>query len=313
MSNLPKPGSVINVPADGLPDEFRSIWTDLRHVSFSVGWIDVNGISTRYIRSGNPESPKLIMLPGTGGHAEVFAPNFSALSGDFDCWAIDMIGHGYTDKPDQPYDTTLSSQFLSDFMDAIEAEKADFVAISVASMHLMRLAQSQPERVGKMVLVTPFGMPMPKPEATLHNFWVGKETPPEDGRADAAKAPSFEIAKKILSTVVADIDQIPDDMIAARFDTARQPGAPEVFKHVMWWMNTELRLEHTFTDEELSKIDHETLAIVGAGDPVFVPNGEGVAEAMPNCGCVIVDGASHWPNYEDPASFNRLCYAFLKS
>lgn len=312
MSNLPAPGSVINVPADGLPDEFRSVWTDLRHVSFSVGWIDVNGINTRYIRSGNPDAPKLIMLPGTGGHAEVFAPNFTSLNDDYDCWALDMVGHGYTDKPDVPYDTYFSSSFLSDFMDAIDAKTADFIAISVASMHVMRLAQIKPDRVGKMILVTPFGMPMPTPEQTLHDFWVGKEAPPSDGRDQAAMAPSFEIAKKILSTVVADIDQIPDDMIAARFDTARQPGAQEAFKHVMWWMETERRLKNTFTVEELAKIEHKSLAIVGAGDPVFVPNGVGVAEAMPDCGCIVIDGASHWPNYEDPGSFNRISIEFLK-
>jgi 2-hydroxy-6-oxonona-2,4-dienedioate hydrolase len=154
---------------------------------------------------------------------------------------------------------------------------------------------------------------MPEEGQIMYKFWIGEETPPDDGRSTAAAKPSFEIAKKIISTVVADIDKIPDDIIAARFDCARQPNAPEAFKHVMWWMDTERRLKNTFTKEELAKIENPTLAIVGANDPVFVPYGQGCVDAMPNCRGVIVEGASHWPNYEDPGSFNRLAVEFLAS
>jgi pimeloyl-ACP methyl ester carboxylesterase len=234
MSALPEYGSTITIAPDGLPDEFRSIWTDLRNVSFSQGWIDVNGINTRYLRAGDPNAPKVIMLHGTGSHVEVFAPNLGPLSENFDCWVLDMVGHGYTDKPDVPYDSFYSANFLKSFMDLVGIETADLVAISVGALHALRLAEMAPERVRRLVLVTPFGAPMPEPSEPLHDFWVGKVVPPDDGRGEAAKAPSFEVAKKILSTVVADIDQIPDDMIAARFDSARQSGASDVFKHVMF-------------------------------------------------------------------------------
>lgn len=313
MSNLPGSGQVITVDGDTPSSEFRSQWTDLRNVAFSVNWIDVNGTRARYIRAGNPTAPKLIMLHGTGGHAEVFAPNFGAFAEHYDCWAIDMVGHGYTDKPDVPYDSFYSAKFIEDFMDTIGAKTADFIAISVGSMHVLRLAQLSPEKVGKMVLVTPFGAPMPEPGQMIHDFWIGKVPPPSDGRDEASREPSFEVAKKILSTVVADINKIPDDMIAARFDTARQPGAANAFKHVMWWMDLDRRLKNTFTVEQLAEIQHKTLAVVGAGDPAFVPNGEGVAKAMPNCGGVIINDASHWPNYEAPETFNKLCAEFLQS
>ncbi|MFK7919101.1 MAG: alpha/beta fold hydrolase [Ilumatobacter sp.] len=313
MSSIPEFGTTTTIRADGLPDEFRSVWTDLRNVSFSQGWIDANGVRTRYLRAGNPDAPKLVMLHGTGGHSEVFAPNLGPFSEHFDCWAIDFVGHGYTDKPDTPYDSFYTAQYLQDFMDAAGIDTADYIAISVSALHTLRLAQVAPDRVRRMVLVTPFGSPMPEEGDRLYNMWTDKERRKMGGRDDAAKAPTFDTAKKILSGVVADIDQIPDDMIAARFDVARQPNAPEAYQHVMWWAEHDIRIANTMTKEQLAEIPHPTLTFGGAGDPAFLPNATRTAESMPNAACVIVEGASHWANYEDPGSFNRIAGEFLTS
>ena len=48
--------------------------------------------------------PTIIMLHGAGGHAEAFARNVVPLSKDFHVYAIDTVGHGFTD-----YHPTLSS------------------------------------------------------------------------------------------------------------------------------------------------------------------------------------------------------------
>ena len=97
--------------------EFRSIWTDLRHVPFQQGWLDVKGCRIRYLRSGPSEAPKVIMLAGTGGHAETFVANLGALGKQYDCWAVDIPGCGYSDKPEGSYD---SFHVVRDFTDKIE-------------------------------------------------------------------------------------------------------------------------------------------------------------------------------------------------
>jgi 2-hydroxy-6-oxonona-2,4-dienedioate hydrolase len=55
----------------------------------------------------NKWKPVVIMLHGTAGSWEGFAENLGPLSEHFDCYAIDMIGCGYTDKPDMPYETSV--------------------------------------------------------------------------------------------------------------------------------------------------------------------------------------------------------------
>src|ERR1700761_6347299 len=86
---------------------YRSIWSSLRDVEFSQRWIDVNGVSTRIAEAGSPELPGLVMLHGTGGHWEVFAPNLGVLSQHFHCVAIDMVGNGFSDKPDYDYEISV--------------------------------------------------------------------------------------------------------------------------------------------------------------------------------------------------------------
>ena len=44
----------------------------------------------------------VVFLHGTSGHLEAFARNIAAHAGATTCHAIDMLGHGYTGKPDVP-------------------------------------------------------------------------------------------------------------------------------------------------------------------------------------------------------------------
>ena len=84
------------------PRPFTSVWSDLREVEFSQGFLQAGPYRTRYLHAGDPSKPALVMLHGITGHAEAYARNLRAHAEHFSCWAIDFIGHGYSDKPDHP-------------------------------------------------------------------------------------------------------------------------------------------------------------------------------------------------------------------
>ena len=44
-------------------------------VSFTQGWLDAGGVRTRYLSSGDPSKPLLLLIHGTGGHAEAYVRN----------------------------------------------------------------------------------------------------------------------------------------------------------------------------------------------------------------------------------------------
>ena len=85
--------------SDTRPANFSSVWADLRGVSFKQKYIDAGGIRTRCIESGDRSKPLVLALHGVGGHAEAYSRNFGPHADHFWFVAIDMLGHGWTDKP----------------------------------------------------------------------------------------------------------------------------------------------------------------------------------------------------------------------
>lgn len=104
--------------------EFESVWSDLQGVAFSQGYLDVNGVRTRYLHAGDQDKPVLVLLHGSGGHAEAYVRNLEAHAEHFSTWSIDMLGHGYTDKPGHPLEIPHYVDHLAAFLDTIGVERA---------------------------------------------------------------------------------------------------------------------------------------------------------------------------------------------
>ncbi|MDQ1489143.1 MAG: 2-hydroxy-6-oxonona-2,4-dienedioate hydrolase, partial [Actinomycetota bacterium] len=69
-----------------------TIWLEFLGRGVSETFYDVNGIRTRVLEAGSGHP--LVMLHGTGGHAETYYRNLGPLSEHFHVYSIDMIGHG---------------------------------------------------------------------------------------------------------------------------------------------------------------------------------------------------------------------------
>ena len=96
--------------------EFESVWSDLQGVPFSQGYLDAGGVRTRYLHAGDPGKPALVFLHGSGGHAEAYVRNLEAHAEHFSTWSIDMLGHGYTDKPGHPLEVSHYVDHLMAFL-----------------------------------------------------------------------------------------------------------------------------------------------------------------------------------------------------
>ncbi|MZG14815.1 alpha/beta fold hydrolase [Streptomyces sp. SID5914] len=309
--------NVEQVTATEPTGEYRSIWSDLRGVSFSQGWLDVDGIRTRYLRAGDPNAPKLVLMPGTGGHVETYAANLGPLSEHFDCWAVDMIGQGYTDKPSYDYDSFAAADFLVKLFAAAGIERASLVGVSVGSWYAFRLAATHPELVDRLVLLAPSGAPNPDPEDDWYELYRMPLDQGDDDvssgvklREKAAQKPTWEDARQILTQLIHDPRNITDDLIAARVDVMSQPGAAESTPHVMWWRNTDRRIANTLTKKELAGIQAPVLMFVGKTD-FLQPITREILKYLPNGRLIEFEGANHWIQYEAPHQFNELAIEFL--
>src|ERR1700679_4013966 len=86
----------------GIVTEFGSIWRDLQGVAFEQGYLEAGAVRPRCQRAGDPGKPVLVLLHGSVGHAEAYVRNLAAHGEHFWTWAIDMVGHGFTDWPGHP-------------------------------------------------------------------------------------------------------------------------------------------------------------------------------------------------------------------
>src|SRR3954464_14976062 len=98
-----------------------TIWTDLADLECKLYYVNANDIKTRVLEAGNGEP--MILLHGTGGHIEAYARNIPELSKHFRVICIDMVGHGYTDKPDRPYGIDFYSEHLLHTLQALQLKK----------------------------------------------------------------------------------------------------------------------------------------------------------------------------------------------
>jgi 2-hydroxy-6-oxonona-2,4-dienedioate hydrolase len=147
-----------------------SVWGDLWQTGAQLRYVDAGGIRTRVLEAGAPDNPPLIMVHGTGGHLEAYTRNLAALARDFRVVLYDMVGHGFTDKPDRPYTTDVLSDHLLALMDALQIDRAHLSGESLGGWVAAWTAAHHPERLRRLVLNTP-GNITSKPEvlATVKN------------------------------------------------------------------------------------------------------------------------------------------------
>src|SRR5262245_34902865 len=136
---------------------FHSIWSDLEGVSFSQGFVRAAGIRTRFLQSGSPQKPALLFLHGTGGHAEAYVRNLAAHGEHFNTIAVDMLGHGLTDKPDFDYAIPRYLEHLLAFLDVMNIRRASLSGESLGGWVAAHFAATHPDRVERLVLNTAGG------------------------------------------------------------------------------------------------------------------------------------------------------------
>src|SRR6478609_2261618 len=80
----------------------RTIWNELAGLDFQMTTVDAAGVPTRSLQTGRGEP--VLFLHGTSGHLEAFMRNVKPHAESYAVHAIDMLGHGYTGKPDFRYE-----------------------------------------------------------------------------------------------------------------------------------------------------------------------------------------------------------------
>ena len=107
-----------------------------------VRYYDAAGVRTRALEAGR--GAPLLLLHGTGGHAESWIRNVLPLGADFHVYAVDMVGHGFTHKPLLDYTPRDYAAHLVAFMDAAGIARAHVTGESLGGWVALWLASTIP-------------------------------------------------------------------------------------------------------------------------------------------------------------------------
>lgn len=285
---------------------YSSIWTDLIGVTFVQKWVQAGNIRTRCLEAGDPTKPTLVFIHGTGGHAEAYVRNIGPHAEHFHVYAIDMVGHGFTDKPDQDYNFIDLVHHLRDFLDA---EGIDRVSISGESMGAgigAWFALTYPDRVDKIVLNTGAALRLDQDVVErLARLSI-----------EAVRNANEETVRKRLEFLMKDPGDVTEDMVQTRLAIYRQPELVDRMPKIFEARHTDPRGQdrNCLTEKHWREFRPPTLVLWTSDDPTApVAAGRQVADWIPNSRFVVMDDCGHWPQYEDAETFNKIHLDFLLS
>jgi 2-hydroxy-6-oxonona-2,4-dienedioate hydrolase len=282
--------------------EFASIWTELREVEFRQGFIDAGGLRTRYVEAGAHDAPAVIMLHGTGGHWETFARNIGPYSKHFRVIAFDLVGNGFSDRPDVGYEIPLYVSHVTAVMNTFGVERAHLLGTSLGSWIAAAFAIVHPERVNKLVFMSTAGL-----VATAENMARIRAT-----RRRAVENPDWATIKAMFDHLLNDEHNRLPDLIALRQAIYRQPGMIDTMEHTLVLQDPEIRDRNLLVEEAWRSITAPTLTIASGEDVSEYSNtSRRVAELMPNAEVFEMPGVKHWPHFENAELFNKVSLEFL--
>lgn len=279
----------------------RTIWEDL--LGGEIRYYQAGDIRTRCLEAGRGEA--LILLHGNGGHAEIFARNIMPLAQRFRVFAVDMLGHGFTDKPEIDYLIPDYVGHVLRFLDAIGARQAHILGHALAGWVATYLTVHHPERVKTLVNINGLTHLKKEDEAIEAGF--------EQIRTLSRKAteiPSLDSVRKRMEFAVANAASISDELVAVRHAIYSQPGMARAMAKII---QVESPAQRRFapTPAQIESIKIPTLLIFAEKHPVErLENFQRLQRLIAGSRLHVVPDAGILAMWEKPDEVNRAILEF---
>ncbi|MBA3672503.1 MAG: alpha/beta hydrolase [Gemmatimonadaceae bacterium] len=117
-----------------------------------------SGITLRVAESGEASNAPVLLVHGWGASLYMWRDWFAPLAaGGRHALAVDLPGHGLSDKPPEPhhYQLPAMSKMLRELLDALALDSVDIVAQSMAGTIALELIAEGEPRIRRLVLVNP--------------------------------------------------------------------------------------------------------------------------------------------------------------
>ncbi|ALS23872.1 alpha/beta fold hydrolase [Paenibacillus naphthalenovorans] len=279
-----------------------AIWTQLAGLPLKQYYLDVDGIRTRVMEAGEGEQT-LIFVHGTGGHLEAYSRNFAGLADEFRVIAYDMVGHGFSDKPDRPYTIDYLSDHLVGLVKALHLQKVSLSGESLGGWVAAWTAAYHPELIDKLILNTP-GNITNKPQ-------VMEQV--KNSTIKAVEEATYDNVRARLEWLFYDKSFVTDELVSIRYKIYKQPEFKRAVYHIVAVQDWEIRKNYVWSPEWCNRITCPTLLLWTDNDPTgTVDEAFILKEWIPGSLLYVINDSGHWPQWESMEEFNRVHTAFVK-
>ncbi len=248
-------------------------------VEFAENWTIVNGLpvfSRIAVDAAPAGATPLIHVHGFGISGSYLLPTARLLANDYPTYVPDLPGYGRSLKPKKTLSIPELGHAMAAYMDAMGIEKANFIGNSMGCLIIIEFAHAYPDRIGKVILVSPAGGP--------HNQPIYRGLP--QLVRDSVREPirMYQVA-------------IPDYLKFGLLNCLR-------LFHAM---------VHFPTIERLTELNIPALIVVGVNDPLISKERMKTAlEVLPNLAMVFHTSAAHALNYSRPGALASVARDFIE-
>ncbi len=283
-----------------------TIWQDLAGIEYSVRHVDAGGVRTRSLQAGPGDGAPVIFLHGTSGHLEAFIRNITAHAGaGYRCHAIDMLGHGYTGKPDYPYEIPRYVEHLVAYLDAVGAPRAHLVGESLGGWVAAWLASEQPARVASLQLLAAGGTKADP--AVMERI--------RTSTLAAVAGDDIDLTRRRLHLLMHDPQRdVSEELVGIRHAIYHQPDFVANIANLLCLQDMATRQRNLLRPDRLSRIVAPTLVVWGHQNPFGdVPEARALHAAIAGSRLELFGACGHWPQHERHELYNPLSLEFLKA
>ena len=256
-------------------------------------FVEINGNKIRYLESGSSKHT-LVLIHGLGASSERWKYVVPLFDTDFRVVVPDIIGFGHSDKPLADYTLDYFSNFLEQFLTALDISNTVIIGSSLGGQIAVEYTSTHCESVEKLILVSPSGM-------------MKQPTPALDAYIMAALYPNEQSAKNAFETMDGSGKKIPMNIINGFVSRMKLPNAKFAF------MSTLLGLKNCeLITQKLENISSPTLLIWGSDDPVIpVTFANDFVSSISNCTFLEMGNCGHTPYVQEPEFFASGVLDFL--
>lgn len=257
--------------------------------AYAADYRTVDGVRLRLRDSGPRDAPAVILLHGFGASLETWDGWAAPLAQRYRVIRFDLPGFGLTGSdPTGDYSDARAIRVLAGLMDQLGTARAAIVGNSLGGRIAWNFAAQQPDRVTRLVLVSPDGFASP-------GFEYGKAPDvPLMMQALPYTAPRAML-KANLAAAYARPDRLAEATVTRYRDMMLAPGVRRAIL---------ARMARTILHDpvpDLSRIKTPTLLLWGEQDGMIpISNAADYLRAMPNATLARLPDLGHVPFEEDP-------------